>query len=285
MNKNFHYKNHSPNSVTLANNRANFSPAFSDWKPGASGSFDGKDALTEAFPSNQILAGCFAESFDQISPYLEKVSFSGDEFIYQPDDPIYYVYFPETVVISELQILEDGRTVETAMIGKEGVTGIPAIFNSQTVNCWTQVSLPGEALRIDFQILKDEFEFGGSLQASLFDFVGSYLGQVSQRVVCNTHHAVESRLCSWLLMLGDRSKCDEFLITQEKIARLLGVHRPSISNIAGSLRENNAIDYARGKITILDRRFLEQTACSCYQSLHENSQSFNIIAGQKNLSL
>lgn len=272
MNKNFHFKNYSPGNAVLTNERVGYRPVVNEQKAGISQLSDAVDVSVENIPLNKILAAYSAESFSQISSFLEKVSFCGDEYIHQPDDTIYYVYFPETVVMSELQILEDGRTVETAMIGKEGVTGLSTLFNSQSVNCWTQVSLPGDALRIDLQILKEEFDFGGTIQSLLFDFVSSYIRQVSQRVVCNTHHAIENRLCNWLLMLNDRCGSKEFPMTQEKIARFLGVHRPSISNIAGSLREKNVIDYTRGKIIILNRELLEHTACPCYRQLQENLQ-------------
>lgn len=272
MNKNFHFKNYSPSNAALINERVGYRPVVNEQKAVISQLSDAGDVSVENIPLNKILAAYSAEDFTQISSFLEKVSFRGDEYIHQPDDQIFYVYFPETVVMSELQILEDGRTVETAMIGNEGVTGLPALFNSQTVNCWTQVSLPGDALRIDLQILKEEFDFGGTIQSLLFDFVSSYIGQVSQRVVCNTHHAIENRLCSWLLMLSDRCGSEEIPMTQEKIARFLGVHRPSVSNIAGGLREKNVIDYTRGKIIILNRQLLEHTACPCYRQLQENLQ-------------
>lgn len=272
MNKGTHlknYANYAPASGILASGSAGVCPAFSDWTPDGAQQFEKGEKSAEHLPANRILAACFVENFDHIAPFLERVSFKGDEFIHQPEELVRYVYFPESAVISELQILEDGRTVETAMIGSEGMTGLPALFNSQTMKNWTQVSLAGEALRIDLQVLKEEIEFGGALQTLLFDFTGSYLEQVSQRVVCNTHHPVENRLCTWLLMLADRCMSDEFSLTQEKIARFLGVHRPSVSNIAGSLREKNIIDYTRGKISILDRLALERTACPCYNLLRE----------------
>lgn len=214
--------------------------------------------------SNQLLGSFNARDFARLQPYLESVSLIVGESIYQPHDRIRNVYFPETAVISNLQMLEDGRTVEVGMTGKEGVTGFSAIFNAEPPANWTEVVVAGNALKLSARILEQEFASSAALKTSLFGYVNSYIEQISQRVICSNFHRIEERFCSWLLMLYNRSGAEKFSLTQEQIARFLGVHRPSVSLIAGELREREIIDYRRGKIIILNLRKLKQSTCSCF---------------------
>jgi CRP-like cAMP-binding protein len=215
--------------------------------------------------SNQLLSSLNANDFLQLLPHLEPVSLTVGETLYQPEDRIRYIYFPESTVISDLQMLEDGRTVEIAMTGKEGVTGLSSIFNSQTTTNWTEVVVAGNALKLNAQILKQEFGCNNSLQISLFNYANSYIGQISRRVICNNYHQLKERFCSWLLMLQNRNGSDKFSLTHEQIARFLGVHRPGISHIAMELRDRGIIDYRRGQIIILNGLKLENLTCSCFQ--------------------
>ncbi len=221
--------------------------------------------------ANLLLTNQSEKTLARLMPHLERVTLASDEYIYQPENKIDFIYFPETAVMSEFQILEDGRTVEIAMIGREGLTGHSAIFCLQPAMNWTQVSVAGSALKINSRILREEFNRGGALQAALFDFINHYIGQISQRVICNSYHTAEKRLCSWLLMLHDRNKNSRLQMTQEQLARFLGVHRPSITQIAQSLRRKKLISYIRGSISIIDRPELEKAACECYQIVHRNS--------------
>lgn len=221
--------------------------------------------------ANLLLKGQTEKALARLIPHLERVTLASDEFIYQPEDKIDFIYFPETAVMSEFQILEDGRTVEIAMIGREGIAGHSAVFCSQPAMNWTQVSVAGSALKINSQILRAEFNRGGAMRAIVFDYVNHYIGQISQRVICNSYHTAEKRLCSWLLMLHDRNKDSKLRMTQEQLARFLGVHRPSITQIAQILRRKKIIEYTRGSISIINRPELEKSACECYRIVHRNS--------------
>jgi CRP-like cAMP-binding protein len=223
----------------------------------------------KSFTSNGLLESLPKNDLAYLLPYLERVTFEVEEYLYQPDDEIEYIYFPETAVISEFQILEDGRTVEIAMTGSEGVIGLSAVFNGQQAVNWSQVTVSGTALKIKTQLLKEEFSRGGALHTLFLDYINIYIGQISQRVICNSYHTVEQRFCSWLLMLHDRNKNPRVPLTQEQIARFLGVHRPSITQIAQVLRRKKIINYLRGKISIVDRPKLENTACECYEGIHK----------------
>jgi CRP-like cAMP-binding protein len=217
--------------------------------------------------SNRLLGLLNVNDFVRLRPHLEPVTLSLGESLYQPQDHIRHIYFPETAVISDLQMLEDGRTVEIAMTGKEGVVGLSSVFNSQTAANWTEVVVPGTALKLNAQLLKQEFGLNNSLQNSLFSYVNSYIEQISQKVICNNYHQLKERFCSWLLMLQNRNGGNRFFLTHEQIARFLGVHRPGISHITLNLRDKGIIDYRRGQITILKPRELENLTCSCFYSI------------------
>lgn len=231
--------------------------------------------------SNQLLAAQSDKDLSRLLPFLEKVELASNEYLYRPGDEINHLYFPESAAVSEFQILDDGRTIEVSLTGREGVVGVSSIFNSQPALHWTQASIAGSALKLSINILKQEFKHGSSLERSFFGYVGAYIGQISQRVICNSHHTVEERFCSWLLMLCNRNRSRTLSLTQEQIARLLGVHRPSVTQIAQKLRARKIIDYVRGKIFIVDAPALEKTACTCYATI---DKMFDALDGEDKYS-
>ena len=214
--------------------------------------------------SNQILKSLSEPDFENILPHLELVSLSSGTNIFQPDDDVKFVYFPENAVISQFHILKDGRTIETAMIGKEGVTGFSGISLAKPSNHFLQVSIGGIALRLKVEIFKQKLEQSRSFRELLFTFSNTFISHISQKVICNNHHLLDERFCSWLLMLLERTKENELELTHDQIASYLGVHRPSITHIAQTLREKKIIKYSRGKIFVIDKHKLERAACECY---------------------
>lgn len=218
---------------------------------------------------NQIFVASSTKDFAQLSPHLEFVLLAADEELSQPGSDLRYIYFPETAVISHLHVLSDGSSTEIVMMGRESVVGLSQMLGSRAASYCTQVTIPGKALRIKAEILQKEFERGGTLQKLLLSSFNSHLTQVSQKVVCNIHHQAEARFCTWLLMLQDRAFSNNLRLTQDQIARYLGVHRPSITHIAQALREKEIINYVRSHINILNRQGLESHACECYQTLKE----------------
>ena len=222
-------------------------------------------------PSKMVVGGLPNALLNKVKPLLKLTLLAKDEFLYQQDDRVDFIYFPETAVISEFQMLADGRTIEVAVTGGEGAVGISSVWStSPAVNC-AQVCVGGTAYKIEADILERELAYSRPLQRWLHDQINSYIKQISQKVICNTHHAVEERFCTWLLMLQDRSKKDKFNLTQEYIAGVLGVYRPSVTCMAKSLREKNAIDYVRGQIFISDRQKLKKMSCACYSEVLAHS--------------
>ena len=239
----------------------------------------GKPAVVEAFQikkliSNQFLKDTLESDLVRLLPFLEPVSLSFGESIYQMDDIIDYVYFPESAVFSQTSISEDGRMNEISMTGQEGVVGFLAVFNSCPQGFWTQISVAGSALKISSDVLKREFAGSNSIQNSFLNYINSYISQISQRVICNNHHRIEERFYTWLLMLHDRCSTNKLQLTHEQIADCLGVNRPSITQITQTLREKEIINYKRGEITISDRKKLEVMACSCYKNVAVNCVNY-----------
>lgn len=214
---------------------------------------------------NLILRELPTELRKTLEPSLRTVNLAKEQFLYQEGDDLEYVYFPITAVVSEFKILEDGRMVEIAVTGREGAVGLSSLFSdSHTAPNCTQVSQAGTALRLDFETFDKLIRSDNRLRSSLSQFVDLYIRQISQKAICNMYHSVKERLCTWLLMVQDRSGRSTLNLTHEQIARTLGVYRPSITCIAQELRSNKLIDYSRGGISIVDRDKVEQAACTCY---------------------
>lgn len=219
-------------------------------------------------PANLILSAIPAEIRRVLEPSLKTVSLAKEQFLYQEEDRLNYVYFPETAVISEFKILEDGRMVEVAVTGREGAIGLPSLISDMHVaaNC-AQVSQAGIAKRIDAETFEKILRSDERLRNRLSHFLDIYIRQISQKAICNMYHSVKERLCTWLLMVQDRCGKTTLNLTHEQIARILGVYRPSITCIAQELRDKKLINYSRGGISIVDRKRIEQAACHCYAEL------------------
>jgi CRP-like cAMP-binding protein len=223
--------------------------------------------------TNHLLTALPGEDFARLLPHLEPVSLACSENLYGFGEDISDVYFPESAVISHLYFMEDGSTTEAALIGKDGMTGLSAVFAAPAPKHWTQVIIPGTALRMNAEVVKQEFSRGGAMQRLLLGYASARIAQLSQRAICNGRHTVEKRLCSWLLMIHDRAGNDQLPLTHEQISRHLGARRAGITDTASALRERQLISYIRGQIRILDRQGLETAACECYRTLSQQNLS------------
>ena len=213
---------------------------------------------------NQILKQFPAAALEMLLTAGEQINLESQKTLCRAEEPLRFVYFPETAVVSEYRLLEDGKTTEISMTGMEGMIGIPAIFSPRSLSVnWIQTSLSGSALRVDSNVFQQILDGFPKIRQVIFESVGLYVGQISQRLICGNHHLLEGRLCNWLLMLNDRGGRDSLNVTQEQIARALGVHRPSVTLIMQSLRERKIVDYMRGRILIVNRPQLENWACDC----------------------
>ena len=217
--------------------------------------------------ANRVLNSLPAEDFARLLPHLEPVTLGPGEALCAVGDVAQFVYFPENVVVSHFHVLSDGGTVEAAMIGREGLVGLSPLLAPQPQDYWTQVTIPGVALRARAAELRQEFARAGELQRLVLGYANDRMAQMSQRVVCCVRHTVERRLCSWLLMLCDRTQEDQLPLTHELVASRLGIRRAGVTSAANALRDKGCIAYRRGAISILSRPALEGSACECYATL------------------
>jgi len=224
---------------------------------------------------NQLLAQLLRnpETRELLLPHLKAVSFERNQVLYEQGDTVEYVYFPIDSVVSNLAIMEDGTTIETLMVGCEGVVGISTLLGSGVSRQWLWVLISGAALQLDAQYLDAVFVKHEDALKALLQFYRSTITQVSQRCVCNTRHTVLDRLCCWLLMVHDRVGDSDLRLTQEMIASRLGARRAGITVAAGVLQTMHGIEYRRGQLHIKDREVLERVVCECYTIMRNESQT------------
>jgi CRP-like cAMP-binding protein len=213
---------------------------------------------------NRLLATLPGEEYQRILPYLEHVTFPLGEPIYEAGRQLKHVYFPTTSIISLLYTMENGASAEIGVVGNEGVVGIALFMGGETAPNRAIVQSAGDAFMMKAKALQNEFTRAGNFQLLLLRYTQALITQISQTAVCNRLHPIEQQLCRWLLLSHDRLQSDELKMTQELIANMLGVRREGVTYAAGHLQAEGLIKYARGRITILDRKGLEATVCECY---------------------
>jgi CRP-like cAMP-binding protein len=229
--------------------------------------------VPQPLSENRLLACLTAEEFEALAPHFERVSLSLSEVLFRPEEYLQHVFFPTTSIVSLLTDLSDGSGMEVGLVGSEGMLGISAILGGSETKVAT-VQAAGEALRLQAGKLLEEFNRGGTLQQALLRYTHALMTQISQSVVCNSRHPIEGRLARWLLMYHDRLKNDEFVLTHEFMANMLGVRRAGVSEVAEKLQEMGFISYERGHVTILNRKGLEDFACECYPAVKEKFDDF-----------
>jgi CRP-like cAMP-binding protein len=223
-------------------------------------------SLTPVDPGkNRLLAALPRDEFDRLSPTFQQIFFSLGDVVYEFGGHLDYVYFPTTAIVSLLYTMENGATAEMGLTGNDGVVGIALFMGGETMPNRAVVQSAGEAVRMKAKVLQSEFASGGPFQRLLLRYTQALITQISQTAVCNRLHSVEQQLGRWLLLSHDRLQTDELIMTQELIADMLGVRREGVTVAAGHLQDIGAISYVRGRIQIVDRRKLEDTACECYR--------------------
>jgi CRP-like cAMP-binding protein len=214
---------------------------------------------------NRLLAPLPREDRERLFPSLEPITFALGDVLYESGRPMDYVYFPTTSIVSLVYTMEDGATVEMGLAGSDGVVGIALFLGGDTTPNRAVVQIAGGAIRMPAQILQEEFKRGGALQLLLLRYTQALITQISQTAVCNRLHALEQRLCRWLLLCLDRVQSNELRMTQEFISNMLGGRRESVTVAAGRLQDAGLIHYSRGHIRVLNRPGLEATVCECYR--------------------
>lgn len=180
-----------------------------------------------------------------------------------------YCYFPNRGLISLLIATEDGRTVEAAMVGNEGVAGVSAAVGLAISTSRFVVQIPGDGLRLALSVLQDRLRSTPHFQMVLCRYAVIRGMQIAQTAACNRLHDTAQRLARWLLMAADRVHSSSLPVTHDFLATILGTDRPSVSLAAKNLQKRKVIQYGRGAIQILNRRKLEASACECYRVIRQ----------------
>ena len=215
--------------------------------------------------ANRVLASLPAREYKRLHAHLEPIELKFGQVLYEPGTAIRYVYFPIDCLISLLTAVDKRRTLEVGMVGNEGMAGMPFILGMGVSGVRALVQGAGTALRMAAAPFRIEFDRNRSLQGALYRYTYALMAQVSQTAACNRFHEAEPRLSRWLLMTRDRVGSDEFPLTHEFLAHMLGVRREGVTEAASALKRRKLISYNRGKIRILDVRGLKASSCSCYQ--------------------
>jgi CRP-like cAMP-binding protein len=219
---------------------------------------------------NLLLAALPKEERQRLDPFLKPVELKMEEVLIMPNEPITQILFPYDAVTSTIQELHDGSSVETGLMGIEGVIGLQLWLRSRTTPTRTLVQVPGRAHRMDADnFIREVMNKPASpLNELIARYTHAFLTLTSQTAACNRMHTLEERLCRWLMMTRDRVRRNEFPMRQEFLAMMLGVHRPTVSTAASVLQKAGFISYNRGQMTILDPQGLKAGACECYDIMN-----------------
>jgi CRP-like cAMP-binding protein len=226
---------------------------------------------------NTVLASLPRKEFARLQTALEPVSLKFGQVLYEPGKAIRHVYFPIDCLISLLTAVDKRRSLEVGMVGNEGMAGMPFILGMGVSGVRALVQGGGEALRMSAATFRIEFDRNPGLKEALYRYMYALMTQISQTAACNRFHEAEPRLARWLLMTRDRVMSDEFPLTHEFLAHMLGMRREGVTEAASAFKRRKLIRYQRGEIQILDLKGLKAASCSCYKIVEA---AFNRVQGQ-----
>ena len=220
--------------------------------------------VTSTRPRNIILNQLPDDEFAWLAKHIVPVELPLEKRLSEPNQPIEFLYFLNTGLISTNAITVKGDQVEVGVIGREGFSGLPALFDQPQMSHSVIMQGIGEGVRIPSAVARAAFLKGGMLAKIVHSFAYLQFVQITQSVLCNRVHEIEARLARWLLSSADRMESDTLHLTQEFLSQMLGVQRSSVTVAAGELQRQGLIGYSRGRIHILDRPGLTAKACECY---------------------
>jgi CRP-like cAMP-binding protein len=220
--------------------------------------------LTNSRPRNIILSQLPADEYAALAKSLVHVELPLERRLSEPNQPIEYIYFLSSGLISTDAVTAKGEQVEVGVIGREGFSGLPALLDQPQMSHSVIMQGVGEGVRIRSSVVRNEFLKGGMLQKLVHTFAYLQMVQVTQSVLCNRMHEVDARLARWLLTSADRMESELLHLTQEFLSQMLGVQRSTVTVAAGEMQRKGMIGYSRGRIQIMDRAALIGMACECY---------------------
>jgi CRP-like cAMP-binding protein len=227
-------------------------------------------AMNRPPPANQLLAALPLDDYQRLAPALDAIPLKLKEILHKPGEPLTHVYFPGGGFVSVVTVLEDGGMVEVATIGREGLLGASAVLNGDPSPAAAMVQAETHTCyKMAVGAFRAEMDRHGPFHHLMTRYAQALSGFIMQSTACNAVHSVEQRLARWLLMAHDRIGRDDFPLTQEFVAMMLGTSRPTVTVVAGTLQKAGLITYHRGHVTIVDREKLEAASCECYATTTE----------------
>lgn len=219
---------------------------------------------TSVHRANVLLAALHADDFERLERHMRVVPLAHQQVLADPGEELEHGYFPHSGAISLMAAMREGGYAEIATVGPEGVVGVEGMLGASVMPSRVFVQVAGVATRVPVRQLRATLEQSSTFRAMMYRYIRAQFIQVGQSVACNGLHSVEERFARWLLMAHDRARRDTFGLTQEILAEMLGVHRPSVTVVARTMQSAGIIKYSRGVITVTDRKGLEATSCECY---------------------
>jgi CRP-like cAMP-binding protein len=220
---------------------------------------------------NRLLAALPSQDFMRLRPHLRTIPVAARQTLHKRNEPIREVFFPNGGVASMTMAMRSGDVVEVATIGDEGVIGIGAFFGGAPAPTETMMQVPdGSAEVLTSEAFAAEMKRGGALNEAVGRYSQGLFGLIMQSTACMSLHQVQERCCRWLLMTHDRIRRDQFELSQEFLAMMLGSSRPTVSVVASTLQQAGLIRYTYGRITVTDRQGLEAGACECYATVKDH---------------
>jgi CRP-like cAMP-binding protein len=217
------------------------------------------------WPRNRLLLALPSSNLKRLMPELEQIRCQRRQVLTDADSSLHNVFFPDSGVVSVVAVYADGSVIEMATIGREGCTGVQAVFGAKSSSFRLLVQIPGSAAKMSRAEFTRAMDSMPSFRSLMFAYVHAFLEQVLVSGACNGAHSLKERLARWLLMMRDRGDDDALPITQDLLAEMLGVQRPTITNAARELEGASLIARGRRQVTILDRQGLTKASCECYQ--------------------
>jgi CRP-like cAMP-binding protein len=219
-------------------------------------------------PKNRLLACLPRADFERIKPHLRTIPTHVKQVFHPVNEPVRQVFFPNGGVASMTAVMKDGAMVEVATVGDEGLVGISALFGGGLAGGETMMQVPDTNAEVmSIEAFRRELARGGAFFECIQRYSQGLLVLMMQSTACLALHPVHERCCRWLLMTHDRVRRDEFHLSHEFLAMMLGSTRPTVTAVAGTLQKAGLIRYVHGRITIVDRDGLEEAACECYATV------------------
>lgn len=200
---------------------------------------------------------------------LQRVQWRPGHPVHEGGETIRYVYFPLDAVVTVINATTDGASVMLAMVGYEGLVGVPLLLSGRVANpgVRVQVQIEGVAMQLEASILRNEFQRNEEFRDLVLRYTHALMTQFGQAALCYRHHDAEEQLCTILLRALDRRRHEPIVLTHDQLATLLGVRRETISHCARKMQDAGVLEYRRGHIRVRDRGALERMACPCYRTV------------------